>query len=243
MPKVNGEQVYGDSQVASLFSTPRDSTATSRRQNPLSDLKRNRTLGKSFDKDRRCYHAARRMLPPQQGFRANDCSVIGANLWLEMQDKFLVDPCAAELIIEGTAGFGIGPKRWNEIPDTPPTSTFRTVQGEIGIREQTVGIGAVGGSNGNPNTCGDKEFMSVNFEAVRELVELVLCDLVRNNWIAAVAYEQDELVASQSVGSPRITGRSDPLRNLPQQLVADRMAERVINVLESIQPNDRDRVV
>jgi hypothetical protein len=69
------------------------------------------------------------MLPSEQGLCTDDSSVIGANLWLKIQNEFLVDPCASEFIVEGATRLGFGPKRWNEVPDTPTTGAFCTVQG------------------------------------------------------------------------------------------------------------------
>ena len=114
------------------------------------------------------------------------------------------------------------------------------VHGDVGVRQDRIGrVGAVGAKR-DPDACAHLRIVVAEAERGTERVEDALRERGRVVNALDVFAEHDELVAAEP--RDRVTvayRRLDSRGGLDQQLVADRVAERVVHGLEAVQVDEQ----
>ena len=86
--------------------------------------------------------------------------------------------------------------------------------------------------------------MLIDLEIPRQPIEHYVHDLADHAWIATFRNNQNKLIAAQpehlNVGA-RAGGFDESLSDLDQELIANRVAERVVDIFETVEIEQRDR--
>ncbi len=116
------------------------------------------------------------------------------------------------------------------------------VEREIGVADQAVGSAASRIADGDADRCADDD--PVPFDAVgpRNLLDHGPGERFQKSDVDLAREHGLELVAAEAADLSMITHRQfQPVRDLPEQCVADRVAERVVDVLEAVEIDQEER--
>ena len=175
------------------------------------------------------------MLPAHEGLRADDRPGGEDDLRLEVEDELAVVDRAPE------AGLEREPLAHRRVEggraelEVVPAALLRAVEGDVGVAQERVGVGAVLGVEADPDARRHREAVRVDDERRRDLVE-DLAGERRHVLLLEVREEEDELVAPDArdgVAGPHAP--AEARRDLPQDLVADPVPHRVVHELEAVE--------
>ncbi len=108
----------------------------------------------------------------------------------------------------------------------------------------SIGIGAVRRRHGNADRGANIETMTVHFERLGDCAKQALRKPFRVLPVIGAGLHHDEFVAAEARDQvARPDNRAKPVCNLLQQLIADRMAERVVDGLEAVEVDQLQRDV
>src|SRR5262249_433499 len=145
----------------------------------------------------------------------------------------------SQLEAEPAPRLGLGPQHGLEEAIGPPARGLRLIEGKIGIGDQLIDVGAVIGSDGDAGAAAQVEGLFVDLEGLRQPPQHRLDALADDARIAAVAHGDDELVAAEPEYLTRLAASlrdlAQAMPDLDQQLVADRVTERVVDLLEAVE--------
>jgi hypothetical protein len=118
------------------------------------------------------------------------------------------------------------------------------VERQIGIGEELVDGGAVIGSDGDPRAAAGAHRVFIDLKILGEPIEHGVDNLANDARVAAFRNNQDKFVAAEAehLDLGAFLGRFDEtLADIDQKLIANRMAERVVDILEAVEIEQRDR--
>ena len=121
-----------------------------------------------------------------------------------------------------------------------PPGMLGLVERKVGMLQQFVAIGAIFGRDGNAHRGGDGQVMAADFEIAGKNAGDVARDHFRLDAADAGA-DQHELVAAETrdMAAP-VERTGQPFGHLAQKLVADDMAQRVVDFLEPVEVHPQD---
>ena len=123
-----------------------------------------------------------------------------------------------------------------------PPAVLDVVHRDVRVLHQHVGVAAVVGVERDAGARREVELATLDEVRRAELAEQVLRDDARVARVAHLLQHDDELVAAESRDGVAGAQRArQPRRHLLQDLVADVVAERVVDVLESIEVEEHQR--
>ena len=116
------------------------------------------------------------------------------------------------------------------------TVGLRAVQGHIGILEKLIGVGCIGWCHGDTHAHSNHDLLAVDFEGRPEDRHDAGGQCCCGGWLRQAALDDAEFVTAETcdaVGSAQAFAQ--PLADLAQELVTDRMSQCVIDHLEVIE--------
>ena len=182
------------------------------------------------------------MTPAHQRLGADHRSVRETDLRLVVQLELVLGIGAPQLDIEASARLRLRAQHRQEEAIGSPPGRLGLVERQIGIGDQLVDVLAVVGRDRDAGAGGDVQDMVLDRERLGEPLEHRLDDLAHDQRIAASGKDRDELVAAETAHLAAVAGDlHQPLSDLDQELVAGRMAERIVDVLEAVEIEQGDR--
>ena len=187
--------------------------------------------------------AAHRMPPAQQRLGADHGFVGEPDLRLEVQLELVLGEGAPQLEIEAAPRLRLRAQHRQEEAIGAAAVGLRLVEREVGVGDQLVdrcapSLGAMA-MPALPPICSTCSLTSNGSASRLSIVSTISADHAR---VAAIGHDDDELVAAEPAHLVAAAGDvAQALADLDQQLVAGRMAERVVDVLEAVEIEQRDR--
>jgi hypothetical protein len=121
---------------------------------------------------------------------------------------------------------------------------FCLVQREIRISKQLVDGRPVIRRDRDAGAAAGAHGVLINLEIPRQPIEHYVYDLADHTWIATFRNNQNKLIAAEpehlNVGA-RAGGFDESLADLDQELIANRVAERVVDIFEAVEIEQSDR--
>ena len=122
------------------------------------------------------------------------------------------------------------------------TVRLGAVQSHVGILQELIGVGGVGGRHGDTNASSCRDLMAVYVEwlAQSPLDAQDQCGCILG--LAHAPFDDAELVAAEASKAVRAAqdARRRPIADLVQKLVADRVAEGIVDGLEVVEVEIED---
>ena len=180
------------------------------------------------------------MLPAHEGFRADDRPRRKHDLGLEVEDELAVVHGAPQARFEGEALADRRVQGRRAELEVVPAALLGAVEGDVRVAQERVGIRAVIREEADSDARRHGQPLGVGHERCGDRVEH-LAGEGRDVLLLDVREEEDELVAADArdgVAGPDAAAqaRSD----LPEDLVADAMAHRVVHGLEAVEVEEED---
>ena len=122
------------------------------------------------------------------------------------------------------------------------TGGFRCIKREVGVADEGVGAGAARVPDRDSDGRADRHLVSLDHVGPRGLLNQRSGQRFDKADVGPSGQHRLELVAPEPANLPVIAhDRRQPLGDLAKQGIADRMAERVVHVLESIEIDHEQR--
>src|SRR5439155_15623992 len=119
---------------------------------------------------------------------------------------------------------------------------LRLVECKVGVGDQLVDIGAVVGRNGNAGAAADVQDVFIDVKGLPQFLEHGADDVADHARIPAIGYNHDEFIAAQTIDlAAAVHHPGQAPRHLDEKLIAGRMADGVVYVLETVEIEQRDR--
>ena len=165
-----------------------------------------------------------------------------------MKQEFVFGERPPQLDAHAAPGLRLRPQRREENAIGLAAVRLRLVEREVGIGDELIGVGCVIGGNRDPGAAAEMQNVAVDVERLRQPPFRIDSDDVADDaaGIPAFGNDDDELVAAEA-GIPGRVGQAAPMTSMKrwqdfdQQLIAGRVTERVIDVLETVEVEQRDR--
>ena len=110
------------------------------------------------------------------------------------------------------------------------------VKRKVGVADEGVGAGAPGIADGNADRGSDRDLVAFDHVGARDLLDQRPRERFEQADVGAAGEHGLEFVAAQPADLAMVAHhRCQPIGDLAKQRVADRMAERVVDVLEPIE--------
>jgi hypothetical protein len=124
---------------------------------------------------------------------------------------------------------------------------FGLIERKIRVGDERIGLRGIMGSDRDARTASQVQDVAIDVEWISEPLQEHIDDFRDHARIAAIGNNNnnDELVVAEPayLGGLRKTIRDldEALTDLDEQLIAGRMTQRVVNILEAVQVEQRDR--
>jgi hypothetical protein len=210
---------------------------------PFADRQDQAGIFEDGDEFQRRHQAALRMLPAQQGFEAADAAARQVQLGLVVQQEFAALQRLAQLRLELDAlGRVLVQRRGIELPGVAAI-VLGAVHGGVGALEQLLGAGAVLRIAGDADARRDEQLLALQVEGLGQRFDDAGGEAggIRRLLVGAgqVGQHHREFVAAQARHHVVVARAGfQARRGLHQQLVADAVAEHVVDVLEAVQVDE-----
>ena len=182
------------------------------------------------------------MVPADQGLDTGEAPGRELELRLVVQHELAPLQSLAQLALEPAARLRLLVHGRLEQAKAVAALRLGAIKGEVGVLEQYVRVWPVLREQGDADAGGDMHLVAIELERGGERAQ----DLGRQGrgvgGLRELGLHQRELVAAepgQGVAGP--DRARDPAGHRAQQLVADRMAERVVDLLEAVEVEEEDR--
>ena len=239
-----GKQVDRDTAERKPHRPPRRRLVARRPDDPAADLGGDRAFRERLDECSGRQDAAHRVPPAQQRFGADHGLVREPDLRLEIELELVLGVGPSELEIEPAPGLRLRAQHRQEEPAHAAAVGLGLVEREVGVRDQFVHVRAVIGRDGDAGAGADMEDVVVDGERIRQPFEDRLDDVADDARVPAARDDHHELVAAEPAHQADLAAElgdvDETLADLDEQLVAGRMTERIVDVLESVEVEQHD---
>src|SRR3954463_853534 len=124
----------------------------------------------------------------------------------------------------------------------PAPRTFGGVEREVGIANHRIGAGSPGIADGNSDRCPDRYLMTLDDIGARDLLDQRPRKRFKKADIDRSGKHGLEFVAAETAHLAVVAHhRLQAVSDLTEQRVADRVTERIIDVLEAIEVDHEQR--
>ena len=179
------------------------------------------------------------MLPTHQRLEADDLAA-DLGLRLVMQDELAARDCRAQLLLDRAPLPQALVHAGLEKADRAAALGLGAIERGVGIADERPGIGPVGRKNRDADAEPDPQQRAVDVEIVGDGREQAVGQRRGARRLRPIGLDQQELVAAEA-GEEGVTGGIfQAAGNCAQQLVADDMAENVVDLLEAIEIEAED---
>jgi hypothetical protein len=180
------------------------------------------------------------MSPSDQCFNADDASGLQIHLRLINEKKLIRRERLAQFSDQIDTTMNLQVHSVIEEPIGVTSFRFRTVKRHIRAGEQSFGAG-VGFVEGNTNADVNAHVADVNQERQFHHLDELLSQYSGISGLVEIRYQHAKLVATEACDNIRCSDIvAKPLRYGPEQTVAGRMAQCVVNVLEIVEIKIKD---
>src|SRR6202022_3959545 len=232
------EQINGQATERKTQAAPRGHLFACCVDDPAADLGRDRTFRKCPNERPRPENAPLRMLPPQQSFRADYGIIRKPDLRLEIHLKLIFREGPSQFDVESAPRLRPCAKYGLEKATGAASIGFRLIKRKVGVCEQFINVQSIIGGNGHPSTASKVEGVITDLEGFRKPLEHLADNLADHAWITAIGNDHDKLIATKAEHLMRFVASfaelKQTLADVNKQLVADRVTERVVHVLEAV---------
>lgn len=186
------------------------------------------------DEPVRAQLAEQMVLPADQRFGGDDASTEQVDLRLVHEMEFAVVGRAAQM------GFHPQPvrlglrQRGRERLPCVARAALAVVHRGVGVLDQRLRAFAVAGRAGDADAGGDREFLIVEAETVHQRLQDRACDPLRALRVVGEIADHQEFVAAKTATSPSVP-TALAMRCAAEQFVAGRVAEHVVDDLETVE--------
>ena len=119
---------------------------------------------------------------------------------------------------------------------------LRCIQREVGVADHRICAGATGVANGDSDRCADRHLVALNRVRPRDLLDEGAGKGLQQADVDGAGKDGLELVAAEAADLSMVAHYGfQPVRHLPEQGIADRVAERIVDVLEAIEVDHEER--
>ena len=185
-------------------------------------------------------HAAGRVMPAHQRLEADDLAA-DPGLRLIVEHELAVRNGRAQLLLEraplAQALVHVG------LEEADRAAPFRlgAIERGIGVADERVSVGAVGRIDRDADAHSDAQQRAVDVEIVRDRGQQPLGQRRGAGGLHPVGLDQHELVAAEA-GEERVSHHGlQAMRERAQELVADDVAEDVVDLLEAVEVDAEKR--
>ena len=233
--KLNRRNIDCDLQLV----IPRRGFAARLPQNPFSDLDDQIALFGNRDEFGRCHRAAPRVLPAHQRFKSNDLAV-AVSLWLIFQKKLAVADRRPQLALQCVPVPQLLIHRRGEKANRAAAFVLGAIERGIGVCKQRPRILSVPGIDGDSDTEVEVETVAVDFDTPFERTSQPVRKQLGARRQRIFLGDRDEFVAADAREEHALRRGIEAPRCLAQRLVAHRMAEQIVDLLETIEIDAKD---
>ncbi len=188
------------------------------------------------------HEAELRVLPADERFERDDTLAGDVELRLVMNHELFAFERFAQQLLLRDAGLQRRSERRVEELMRVAAAFLRTVHRDVGVFHQLVGVVAVVGVDRDPDRRRDELFVSVDGQRLIDRRDDPLRQRVESRRRRVAGDQHDELVAAharyQAVAADHA---GEPVADRAQQTIAERVAERVVDVLETIEVEKHHR--
>ena len=186
--------------------------------------------------------AARRVLPADQRFEAGNFLAGGADDRLIMDRQLAALDRLAKVVLEQLAFRRFAVHRWLVEAVLAAAGGLGGVEREVGVADQGVGAGASRVADRDPDRRSDRHLVALDHVGPRDLLDQRARERFEQADVGAAGQHRLEFVAAEPPDLAVVAhDRFQPLGDLAKQGIADRMAERVVDVLEPIEVDHEQR--
>src|SRR5215210_3374565 len=125
------EYIDADALERKATGAPERGLLTGGANDPAADVEGDRTFRERIDKHARSEHAAHRVPPTQQRFRADDSVVGQPNLRLEMHLELVLGKGATKFVFHAAPRLCLGAQDWNEKAVEAAAIRLRLIKREV----------------------------------------------------------------------------------------------------------------
>jgi len=204
-------------------------------EHPVTDAHDQPRLFQQGDEQRRRNHAVAGAAPAYQRLGAADAPGDDIHLGLEEQHEFLVVDGAPQGVLHVQAGHRLGIHLRREEAEGVAARLLGAVHGRVGILDQGIGIDGIVGIHGNADAHRHRHFMALQVEGLAHR----FADLVdhAHGMLRPFGQHQDggKFIAAETAdGVAHAQAVDEAAGKLAQQIVADGVAQRVVDILETV---------
>ena len=181
-------------------------------------------------------------LPADQRFEARDLLACGVDDRLVVNRELAALDRLAEVVFEDLALGRLAVHRRLVEAMLAAARRLGRIEREVGVADQRVGAGAAGVADGDADRGADRDLVAFDRIGPRDLLDQRPGERLQKADVDRAGKHRLEFVAAEAADLAVVAHhRLQPLGDLPEQGVADRMAERVVDVLEAVEIDQEQR--
>ena len=182
------------------------------------------------------------MAPAKQRLGADHGAVGQPYLRLEIQLELVLRMRAAQIEIEAAPRLRLCAQHRQEEAVDAPAVRLGPIEREVGIGDQLVDVAGICRRDRDAGAAADMQHVIADAEWLRQPLEHRVDEAADGDRIAAIGHDHHELVAAEAADLAAVARHLDQaLADLDQELIAGRMAERIVDVLETVEIEHGDR--
>ncbi len=233
--EVDGERERVEAGVVPFFGL-----VAGRAQNPGTDRDHHADCFGQRDEGRRRDRSHFRMRPAQQRLHPSDAAGAEVEDGLVVHGQLVMGERAAQAVLERDPLQGLGVHDGVEELVVVAALLLGLVHGGIRALDERLGVDAVLGEDADSDRCGDVELAPFDMEGIADGFEDLLGDERGVLGMTELGQEQRELVAAEAGHRVAVAhARLNPRRHGLQKLVADVVAEGIVDDLETIEVEEQ----
>ena len=180
-------------------------------------------------------------LPADQRLERDDMLAPGVDHRLEVEQQLALVGGEAERRFELAALLGFGMQRRFVDPVLAPARVLGPVKRQVGVAHEHLDRRAVARPHRRTDAGADVELVVLDVVGLRERLDHALGEGRHSIAVGRVADHHGELVSAEPAAHLVVARQLlEPLRDLRQQLVADLVAERIVDRLEAVEVDHQE---
>ena len=239
--QLNGGDIHRDQGRRESLIRPCFHLPAGRTQHPITEAHHQSGLfGQWYEFGRRD-EAECPVLPPHQGFEADELAARQIDLRLIVQAQLALIDGAPQVDFEPQALLGPEGHLRRGKTQAAPALRLGLIECGIGIALQGLGVPAVGGVERDPDTGADADAVAVEFEGLGEGLDDPLGHQIDTGQIGVSFDDEIEFIAANAChGVDLGQQRPQPLGDLDQQTVTHAVAKAFVHRLEVIEVQEQE---